>query len=444
MLAVHAAESGSLVRAFSLPLSEHTGLPSAPTALQVVDTHTALVGFSDGVMRIFDLRSGGVAMLLRLSKDSVRRWRSGNRSATASAYGASAGGANALPQAGGASVTSASFLDEELLHGSWIHPDASHTPGDTTRAAAAGSLLHDLPVDADCAIEHLHKQPGRFEVVESRVSPLSPLPGTPEALFSPLSSPFVRLWDLRMSASSPFHVLDLGPRSLRAIAGLGYDEDRLVVASQHLYQPRRAEDRAAEIARVGAGGGAPTAFHWNVRDRARAAAAAAAGATTGGTDAAGVGDAGGQGRATGASGGAGAGCAMWRDVVESDLPVDALPRYMWPVGHAPPLSRHTGDTAPVAAGLAVATTTGNSHAPAAGAVGATHTDNDDEEDRSPFARAARRQFAEFSTLSVWHPHALSLCAAVPLQSATALCMSRSLLAVGTDYGALYFNTTAAT
>lgn len=449
LLSLHAADGGALIRSWDAVAdvrdasTTSLGLPRQPTVLHAAGPHTALVGYSDGLLRLIDSRVMAPVLHMRLDRDparSLRRWAAVTSGAVAAAT---------LPVAGGAAGASDAvdgLLEADAVNSSWIPTDAAHVPGYTARHLGPHALLHGVPVDADCAIQHVFVRPGRWELIESRVSPIVAAVAAADAAFAPRSSPFVRCWDMRMSTggtgssssgttsgcNQPFHVIDLGPRALRAVAGVAYDNERVVIAHQHLHQPRDRAERLAAVADDGhpGAGAAPMQFHWNRRDRLRAAGAETDGAAAGG-------DAGtaGEDAASPVDAHQPRRLRLWHDIAESDLPLHLVPRYMWPIGHAPPLAvlhRHVtfGSAAPSAV------TSGTGCAP--------HADAEADELAtfvSPHARAPRApRFAEMSSLSVWDPHLLTATAVVPLPSVTALASRGPITAVGTDSGALHWHT----
>ena len=139
-------------------------------------------------------------------------------------------------------------------------------------------------------------------LAEVRASPLGPpMPLDPHAHLAPLSSPFVRLWDLRASSHSggsapmPYARIDLGGHALRAVTGLHLSSGALSLTHGHVYRPSpiaTARWRAGRhsLMQPGASGGVlspaslaaaapaqrpPLLGHWNAAARRSAAAAAA-------------------------------------------------------------------------------------------------------------------------------------------------------------------------
>lgn len=200
-----------------------SGIPSHPSSLRVSGPFTAIVGYTDGCMRLWDLRTYNEVRTIRLTRDPVRR----RGFATAA-------------------VPSSSSADSS-------YPD-----------------------DADSAIEHIAFREG--QLLEARAASMASTGiADPDAHLVPLSSSIVRAWDLRASASMPFHTIDLGRDAIRVVTGLHFDQDKVMVSHAHVYRRAPGEFDPALLRQHGGGDGgaadgdAGLRFHWNHRDRNRAA-----------------------------------------------------------------------------------------------------------------------------------------------------------------------------
>lgn len=318
---VHATDVGTVTRRIQVEAT--SALPSLPTSMHVLDSNVAVLGYSDGVLRLVDLRTSRAVC----------------------------GATKPNPCAPRIAVAF-----------------------DTAPLRTPGELLPAVD-DSSSAVRHITAN--NRVVVETRASPLFPAIGDPMAVFAPLSSPFVRVWDMRTmgSSSDPACVIDLGASAVRAVAGIHLDAHALAIAHQYVLAP---EQEAAAVQHADAEGHEDVPpdlqFHWNVGDRARNRVR-----TDARVDA----------RTDVRS-------RMWWHVLQSDVHMPLVPSYAWPAHHAPP------------------------------------TVNLDDSRRPP----ARAVVADTSALSFWHPTAFTNVGYVPLPSVTCLAASASCTVVGTDAGAM--------
>jgi hypothetical protein len=455
-LSLHSPETGELVRLLQPPTAgggssgsgrggvssadaygDGTGLGSCPTVVKAVSPTTALVGYANGLLRLWDVRSPKPAITARLAGDPRR-------------------------------VVAPSSLLAPPPPGR-VRP--FHLPGDTRAVADAGAPIQHLACDATYAGSGGGSSGGGGSglplVYEARKG--GAYGGGDGRYGWAASSPFIRAWDLRSSSGTPVHVVDLGPHSLRRVAGLHADGSRLLVAHTHVWCPSSEAASAGAQAAADGADWRPPQFHWNAADRGR-------------------GGGGGGGGAAGDDGAApvaplppadpaAATDSLPHHLAESDVYTGLVPAYAWPAvgGSAPPTTIGGGDDggggggapgalfwrggarggsagrrppsppAPIDVyGEPVTTTMGTAEAGwERDDVSDTGSDNDGDgaHSRRRFAPLVPVGGSDMSGLSVWHPGTLSLCAYVPLASAGCLAADGVTVAVGTDAGVLTWTTT---
>jgi hypothetical protein len=424
-LSLYSSETGDIIRtmACSQALDPRTAMPQLPNVVRAINPNTAVVGYSDGSMAIWDVRTNRQTCLIQLHEDPVRQvipeafiTAMLNQVPSSAPPAFSEDGAFARP------------LDDVAAE-EQADPELVHVPGMTRP-----SWL-EAPIDAFCGIQHIFAD--EFCILESRASPIIPVIGDPASIFAPSSSPFVRSWDIRGSTRTPFHVTDLGPKCLRSVAGVYFDKERVVIAHQHIRRPltRHREAAAANLA--------PPMFHWNHRDRAAPPRAH-----------------------TLLSKREFEQSKLWYQLLQSDVHLPLVPAYAWPLHHAPPTAITVEQTASMLLGSALKYT-GEGHgmygqatlvssapdavrcfnlaSPAAVEDATTPSPTPIDAAPAPENRGqdAGPELAVMSAISVWNPHTMSTCGFLPVSSITCLAGNYGTLVAGTDAGLIHWNTMAA-
>jgi hypothetical protein len=180
--------------------------------------------------------------------------------------------------------------------------------------------------DAGAAITHLCVE-GHI-LVEARASPEGPpAPFDPRAHAAMLSSPFVRVWDLR-AARAPAARVDLGYYALRAVAGLALAHDSVLVAHGHAFRPTNgAALLLGGRARAFAAGPGPALRFWGGHWRAGPAPLANPADPRGHVSLANLMTLGSFVSLAAPNG--------TKTICHSDIDVALVPEYAWPRGHAP-------------------------------------------------------------------------------------------------------------
>lgn len=191
-LSLHAAHSGELIRLFvpSAPAPGTLELPGwlqpSPSALAHLSAAAAVVGYTSGVCRVWDVRVSRQVLLF--------------------APGIASSGTGGGGIGGG-------VLEGGLL-------DIAEARSTVHCIATSGNVIAEAREAGSLAPQH---------------SPAGPAPL--DATLQPLSNPFVRLWDARRT-DRPFHTIDLGGHALHRITGLTLDPEKgLLITHQHVARP---------------------------------------------------------------------------------------------------------------------------------------------------------------------------------------------------------------